>query len=254
MVNVVCMDGLGGNPEITFRELKIALEAVGFSVHLLDPKGIKTHEDRVRRVIGKVEELRHADPQAELVLIGQSAGGSAVRIAAERLRHVHHPVAGVVMLSPAMPRGIFFTTRTLFKLMVKHTLSLCFGIGTGEAGEIVLKRADHAKLLSPISDTDGHEAVATAPGLPWRECRTLAFDPQPLGKLDGVSVLLVYGNLDRWVSSSAHRKLECKLKSAGVLLQSVQCAGAGHLTLKSAAGPALIEKIIDWVKEVVRAE
>lgn len=243
MITFICMDGLGGVPSITFAELKRVLEKGGHKVLIVDVDGIETHEDRIERVTRCYREERSRSKNP-IILIGQSAGGSAVRIATERLElSKEMPPDGIILMSSAMPRFIWFTTKVLAKLMAKHIWKLLF------ARRIILPKADISKLLEPISRNTDDLEVQVIPG---KEARHLAFWPR---SFRGCScpVLLVYGDDDNWIAPSAQKKLGKMFKKKNQNVELVEVPASGHVTLFSKDRHRLILSIDNWAVALTRS-
>lgn len=144
MAILICMDGLAGCPGMTFGGLEKILTKNGHSVILVDVEGIQTHDDRIKKVLSCYEHVRTNFPGEKIFLLGQSAGGSAVRIAAESLEGLNQP-DGVILMSPAMPRFIWYGTPVLMKIMMKRLWQIICGKTLNSTD------AEARKLLSPMS-------------------------------------------------------------------------------------------------------
>jgi pimeloyl-ACP methyl ester carboxylesterase len=242
MATVICADGLGGHPSTTFGELKNELEGLGHIVILLDVDGIKTHSERVERLITCYTQIWK---QGELIyFIGQSAGGSAVRIAAEKIfsnPRLPRLLTGVCMLSPAIPRGIFFLTWTLFCRMSYRLSELLLG------KMIEMGEDEYASLVLPIASDKYAEVVANRQAISGAEGRELAFYPPKL-ESNHFKTLHIYGTDDRWIAPSAQRKLSFWMsRNLGIPMSIFAVEGAGHLTLASNKRKEVIEKIVEWM-------
>ena len=240
MAIVLCMDGLGGRPETTFGLLKLRLERDGHRVVLIDTKGIVTHEDRVRLVMEEFWRNQTVTQMRKIVLIGQSAGGSAVRIAAERLCRSDMYVSGVVLLSPAMPFGVWFMTAPLWQVMKNR-------LGDILKGRMVhMTEYEYELLTAPLNPDSRDQIIRDRQPVSGVEARTLALCP-PAIRGHRYPTLHVYGDQDGWISPSAQRKLSRKLLSNGPTTVRRIC-GAGHLVLASRERYHVIREIQHWIK------
>lgn len=229
MSHVICVDGLGGNPEITFSDLKVELERLKHTVHLAPITEITDHNGRIDYVIGSIAMVRGQYPGQRYFLIGQSAGGSAVRCAVAQLSEAELP-DGIVLLSSAMPRWIWPATSTLLCKIAKYGRKLI------QSEPIRLRDADYLDLIGPIRDDVKKAILDGQVPTPPREARELAFYPAPYRPV-GCNVTIIYGSHDRWVRPRAQevfakrvRALASKARKRTVV--SIHCIkGAGHLTL-----------------------
>lgn len=245
MATIICMDGLGGRPEVTFHPLVSQLSAAGHKVVFAPIDSIRTHTDRVARVIQAFNKASE-DPQEKIFLVGQSAGGSAVRIAAERLTEMGRTaqLKGVIMLSPAMPMGILYMTKPLFKVMLGRFLDLILGRTIHATAE------EYAQLVEPYVPDGKHDLVASRIPIPGPEARELALYPNRLRNYQ-VPTLVLYGDQDRWISPDAHRKLCGRLEQQSDLdVTSQVVSGAGHLTLASHESDVALWKIQNWIERI----
>jgi alpha-beta hydrolase superfamily lysophospholipase len=237
------MDGLGGTPYVTFSCLKERVEKEGHKVVYLPVNGIKTHSDRVKRIIDGVEAFYK--PEGKLFLVGQSAGGSAVRIACEDL-NTAKKVSGIILLSPAMPRGIWYMTWTLFWTMLnwRYIWKLLLGIG-----EIVLRRLDYVQLISPIKcDLLDHASSRISP-ISSQEIRELAFNPPSLQPIH-VHTLIIYGKRDKVIRPASFHQLARKIGRVSRSCEVVCFGEAGHTTLLSKGRCTVVERILKWVNNL----
>jgi alpha-beta hydrolase superfamily lysophospholipase len=240
MATIICMDGLGGLPEVTFKSLRETLEKRGFDVSLAKVDGIQTHEDRIRRVISACNEL---DARKEKIfLLGLSAGASATRIAAERLSRAERKIAGVILISQAMPSGYFFLTMQLLKAMLRHLRELLLAKPIETTGE------EYLNLIEPLSERHRNQMVYNRQTIPGAEARRLAFASY---KLKGYSypTLAIYGSDDRWIATRAHRQVCTDLRSLVPSLDEYEVLGSGHLPLASERRKEVIEKITNWIED-----
>ena len=90
-INVICVDGLGGDPEKTFKKLKKVLCKKGYSVSLVPTHAFHSFEKRANVVYESVVQSNK-----DVVLIGMCAGATAACHAAEKSENVQ----GVVCISP----------------------------------------------------------------------------------------------------------------------------------------------------------
>ena len=244
------MDGLGGLPAQTFKLLKTILEAkdqaVRNEVILAQIEGIRTHEDRIQQVL---ELFRAVQDRAKregikIFLVGQSAGGSAVRIAASRLKG-QKELAGVILLSQAMPRGIVFMTMPLAKAMWAKVRSVLFG-------EVIhTTEEQYGSLIEPIPVTEWADAVLNRQPLSGPESRDLAlwFNTPALQSYE-CPTLDIWGELDQWISATAHRKLYGLLRKLCRDVSYMEVPGSGHLTLASSQKYEVIRKIMEWTSKL----
>lgn len=227
MSHVICVDGLAGNPNFTFASLKNALEKINHKVHLMQVAGILTHQDRIDFVLKEINRVREEFPKDRYFLVGQSAGGSAVRCAAATLVVTEKP-HGIVLLSPAMPSGISFTTIPLARVMMKYWFSLFC------RSHIILDNKDYINLLSPLRDNDRDKIIGIQIPISSREARKLAFNPDPYVPV-GCNCTIVYGSKDRWISPRAYERLrEVMCHHKGVKNHTIlthRIMGTGHHTL-----------------------
>lgn len=236
MATIICVDGLAGDPVTTFGVLKKRLQADGHNVVILETSAVYQHEDRVHLALDAYESHRGD----EVFLVGQSAGGSAVRIAAERLEKEEKHLAGVILLSPAMPRGIFFMTVPLLWVVLARFKALV-------VGEMVQPtEKEFYSLVAPLPEDVREDVIASRQPVSGVEARTLAVWPP---KFVGYKfpTLHIWGDQDMWVSSSAQHKLSKKLLKAGYASAN-PIPGVGHLTLasdKQEEVMGLIERFID---------
>ena len=238
----ICMDGLGGLPAETFKLLKMRLEAKGHEVVLARIKGIRTHEDRVRRVMDLFlgRQTRAKEAGQKIFLVGQSAGGSAVRIAASRLKG-QEELAGVILLSQAMPRGVWFMTVQLLRSMLGQikNLLLAWTIHTSEA--------EYARLVEPLPADQRNDVIFSRQPLPGPESRELAFWAPMLQAYD-CPTLYIWGDKDHWISVTAHRKLCGLLRQKCADVSHLEVPGSGHLTLASEKRDEVISLIMEWTE------
>jgi alpha-beta hydrolase superfamily lysophospholipase len=232
---LICVDGLGGHPETTFGCLKKTLEQMGHKVVLIDTPGVRTHEDRVQLILDEYT-LQHG---GDIFLVGQSAGGSAVRIAAERLEKLGKCLTGIIQLSPAMPFGIVFMTWPLARVMKGRLWELFLG------RSISTTMREYKTLVSPLSQEVEYEIVTSRQPVPGLEGRTLAFNPP---RFVGYSfpTLHIFGSEDRWIAPRAQHILSKRLRKRSKTI-SYEVAGAGHLTLMSEKRNKIFALIQEWI-------
>jgi alpha-beta hydrolase superfamily lysophospholipase len=235
------MDGLGGTPHVTFSYLSDRAEKEGHTVVYLPVNGITTHSDRVKRVVDGVEAFYK--PEGKLFLVGQSAGGSAVRIACEDLG-IAKKVSGIILLSPAMPRGIPYMTWTLFFTMIKwrYAWKLLCGVG-----DIVMQQDDYMKLISPVRDELLNHVSSRISQISSKEIQELAFHPQEIQPIH-VPTRIIYGKKDRVINPASFRKLAKQIGRASRTHCTIFCFGeAGHLTLTSKGRRDVMNNILTWI-------
>ena len=236
MSTVICVDGLGGHPEVTFGYLKKVLNKGGHTVVLPSTFHVHSHEDRVHLALRAFDMC----DDTSIFLLGQSAGGSAVRIAAERLSKVGRHLSGVIQLSPAMPFGILFMTPTLLRAIGKRWHELLRG------EKIIPTREEYAALVSPLQREIQDRIVSWRQPISGKEARTLALAPP---RFDGYTfpTLHIFGDQDKWIAPSAQFKLSKKLgKRSKVSVHEIK--GAGHLTLASEKKEGVARIIQEWIK------
>ncbi|MEX1120340.1 MAG: alpha/beta hydrolase family protein, partial [Candidatus Paceibacterota bacterium] len=219
MVTIICVDGLAGHPEYTFSALQSALEANGHIVNTIDTSAVASHADRVKLAL-----CAYDTAMKPVVFVGQSAGGSAVRIAAERLEKEGKPLAGVVLLSPAMPRGILFMTRALWSVMKGRVREVFLG------KPIRPTEKEYTTLIEPLPFIEGFAAIRSRQVVSGIECRDLLFPPKFVGY--SYPTLHIWGVEDRWIAPSAQRKLNTMLKKSSEVTTH-ELPHMGHLTLAS---------------------
>jgi len=235
---VICVDGLGGHPDTTFGLLQKELEQDGHTVLILDTSRVQTHEDRIRLVLCACSK----HPTEDVVLVGQSAGGSAVRVAAERLERQGKRLAGVILLSPAMPFGIPFMTMPLLRVMAGRLAELFLG------KDIFPTKEEFGTLTAPLAPEVSGEAVAMRQSIPGREARTLAFAPP---KFVGYTTPThyIFGKSDAWVAPRAHIAFATKIGKHSKTTVSV-LGSAGHLTLASENRHDVAKIIQKWIADL----
>lgn len=248
MALIICVDGLGGHPETTFADLARFLEVNRHHVTFADIEGIRTHEDRIQSVIqafrngqSMLDEMNEDDRR--IILIGHSAGGSAVRVAAARLRD-EASLSGVVLLSQAMPRFTWYMTEALAKAMFWRSIDLLF------ARDIDMTSEEYTSLIQPAVSAKLRKSVDARQTIPGPEARTLAFWAPRLERYDKPT-LVIYGERDQWISTNAHRKLCFKIaRKCTSHLESNEIPGAGHIILASDSSVQVIEMIKRWINNL----
>lgn len=247
MATIVCADGLAGLPTMTFGTLRTALIEAGHKALFVDMSHVETHEDR----IGAVQKAyNQALALGEKVfLVGQSAGGSAVRVVAEDLcqvtgGHSGEHLQGIIMLSPAVPSGQIFMTIPLCKVILRRAWDLLRGRMVNPTAE------EYESLVAPLPERVREHVIESRQAVSGIEARTLAFSPPPLRKI-GVPVLHIFGNKDTWIAPYAQRKLAKRMRKieeeSDAFVQSIEIDGAGHLTLASELEGEVIERIVRWI-------
>ena len=217
-MRVICCDGLtGAGPR--FEPFKRYIEGdlrSNIEVLIANTRDIATHQDRIDRVLYEIAKL---DLDEDFILVGFSAGGSAVRVCAEQiltLRISSARLKGLVLISPAMPRGILCFTPTLIKYMIKHLLPLI-----SSKGELRLTKQEILDLMSPASMYENSVVKDSIPiSLP--EANELAFRPPRLGSLKNLPILYLHGRNDRWVSPRAHAKFVAALRTGLARVTNIQ--------------------------------
>jgi pimeloyl-ACP methyl ester carboxylesterase len=234
------MDGLAGNPAITFAELSQVLARAGHSVELVSIRDIDIHEDRIGAVTNAFKKARRLMREEKIVLLGHSAGGSAVRIAAERLHDT--PPDGLIMLSPAMPRWIWFSTTTLAWMMLRRIRDMLF------ARRIRLSDAELLKLLGPVPGDMLPKVLGKQISIAGGEAKKLIF-PDPLGVVN-CPVLHIWGGQDRWLAPRAQVALSRRMRERGTAVTSHVLNNCGHAILHSDARNELHRYILTWLKTI----
>jgi pimeloyl-ACP methyl ester carboxylesterase len=238
MATIICVDGLGGHSATTFREVNAVFGKYN-RVMLVDTSEVITHDDRINLVIDTARQARVEMKDEKIFLLGQSAGGSAVRIVAERLESEGFSLAGVILISSAMPRGILFMTSTLWNVMKKNIFSLLLG------WNIDISNKEYEALTSPFSAEMRAEILFNRETIPGKESRELAFFPP---KLKGyhAPTLLIWGAQDKWIAPKAQGKL-CRQLQKTSKVQTFEVKRAGHLPLASCERLQVLHKIREWI-------
>lgn len=233
MVTVICVDGLAGNPRTTFSSLRQELEEHEVRVEMLPSLPVTCHSDRTSDVLRMVKRSQKWGP---VHLVGQSAGGSAVFNAAPR---IHNPnFKSIILLSPAMPRGINYMTKTLLWIMLRNLHNL-FGKKPFSLGGL-----DLLSLLSPVPQELCNEITRDSVPISPKEARELAFLPPKLGRIS-VPCLHIYGAKDRWISPWAQVNLRNRLVQKSPKYVGMEIPDAGHATLYH---PATSAFICSWIQ------
>lgn len=242
MAVVICMDGLGGHPNVTFGPLREALSKKGHKTVIVGIENIETHEDRVKKVLAAFDKARREYPSERIVLVGQSAGGSAVRIAAERLSG-ENALAGVTMLSPAMPRFVWFATKQLFRVMSGRLLDIILG------RTLYSEPWEFEALVSPLPADLRKTVISNRQPVPGKEARTLALFP-PRFRGYRFPTLLVHGERDQWVAPRAQEALASMLEKSGSKVTHVVVRNSGHITLASVNRQEVAASIALWIEKM----
>lgn len=235
MALAILVDGLAGRPETTFGSLKDELEQGGHRVVLIDTSRVVTHEDRVQLVLN----CYNNSMDEEVFFIGLSAGGSAVQVAAERIGKSEH-LEGAILLSPAMPRGVFFMTRPLGWLILARLKNLLMDT------TIVPTAEEYEELVSPLPEELREEILGARQPISSKEAFILTVRPPKLGKYH-CPTLLIYGSEDRWITPQSYWELFRRIRAQGQAINIHEVAGAGHLVLASHKRSEVIETILDWI-------
>ena len=234
----ICMDGLGGDPIKTFSFLKEKLGQDGFNFILVTTSNslIWGHRDR----INKVRQVIDRCSDSTIILVGQSAGGSAVQSAAAESSR---KISGVIALSPALPRWHFFLTPTLLKMMLRWKNLWRFMLGR----PLQPTKKEYASLISPFRKESECELLDSIWPISGKESRELAFYPPKRSKVV-CPTLIVFGTEDHWVSSRSLRKFAAVQKQQFPELVSIlEIGNSGHLTLFSENRESVTTYIKDWV-------
>ena len=233
----VLVDGLGGNPRGTFEHLSRLLSGKEYRIILANTQQVRTHEDRVQAVLSAFSQATTTDHNADIYLVGLSAGGSAARIIAERLGN-HSRLTGLIMLSPAMPRWVWFTTWTLAKVMLGHVREMILG-----RGFISLTTNEYLRLIAPAAGEEAQDYAGNRIGISIAEARQLAFWPPGLGVCQ-CPTLIIGGDQDRWISPRATSTLAVMMTESGTRVDHCIIEGAGHLVTL----PSTVETVADLIK------
>lgn len=247
MAIIICVDGIGGCPHVTFGELQSAL-GTQHAVVIADTSDVKTHNDRITRAL-RLYERACLDHNSEIYLAGQSAGGGAVRIVAEEIEKrdtaagYASRLTGVILLSPAVPRFVLYLTLPLLKLMLVRVLHLLFG-WTMHSTE-----KEFGILTGPMPSSTKGRVISNRTAFPGKETRELAFFPRKLRGYRRFRTLHVYGTRDSWIAPSAQEKLGRLLQKSGANVTTIVVEGAGHITLASEKRYEVIEVIRQWIQK-----
>lgn len=246
---MICVDGLAGHPQTTFKRLKGYLASSSCRVALADTSRVQTFEDRVQLVIEYYRLAIDSYPRAEIFLVGQSAGGLAVLTALSRVYEegIGKGIAGVILLSPALPRFYNYMTRSLFQVMRAHLGELLFG-----KKPINLNPDEYRSLIKPMGGATFEEVCAARLPISVVEARKLAFFPPKLGNIR-CPIFHAYGDSDNWINPEAQRKFAIELMKGNDMSTSYEAPEAGHITILSGNTGSLIIKIQDWIYEVLQS-
>ena len=200
--------------------------------------GKATFMDRVKILYDAVEAS--TEP---VHIIGQSAGGLATLIVANKLPH---KVRGVIAVSPAMPRGISPLGLPLLRIMWRYQIAMwrnkLINVETSDYTELALNgvvkdRKFFPDFRKPIS---GREATELS--TPWLQPK--------LGNIK-VPVVYVYGNQDQWVSPRAHAEFARKLTQSNPTKTHVIVAkDMGHLPVHGHDRYFIMQKALDALAEM----
>lgn len=240
---VIYVGGLGDCPSVAACSLQERLEKQGYSVIVPETAWIHDHDDRIYMTLH--EYYRAVKGEGPVFLIGQSAGGSAVRVTAEVLHHEgSHRLAGVILLSPAMPRSVDLlwlrsSTPATQKLMKRHWREIL-------SGEMIDQTAvEFESRVAPLAPEVRDEVLASRQPVPGAEARTLALWPPKMG-IYVYPTLHVWGSIDACIDPKAQATLSRKLQ-AMTNTEPHMIVGAGHSTLASAQREAVLGIIEDWI-------
>ncbi len=237
MTTFICMDGLGGDPK-KFSFLQEELERDGFAVVLVDVSDSINwnHRDRVNKILKAINDCT----DSAIILVGQSAGGSAVQIAAAESSK---EISGVIALSPALPRWHFFFTLTLLKMMLKWKNLWRVILGQ----PLMPTRDEYRSLISPFPKESAHELLKSIQPISGKESRELAFYPPKKAKVV-CPTLIVFGTEDRWVSSRSLQKFAAAQENRFPdLVSMLKVKNSGHLPLFSERKKDVVISIKNWV-------
>ncbi len=238
MSTFICMDGLGGQPETTFTFLKEMLEKDDHVVILVSVSGSEnwSHRDRIERVKKEISDCTDKN----IFLIGQSAGGSAVQIAADE---TEKEIKGVIAMSPALPRGYLYLTLPLLAIMLrwKNLWRILLGRVLSPT------KREFESLASPLANSRRNRILESRQLIPGKEARELAFYP-PKRTTPSSPTLIVFGEKDRWISPRALRKFAKQQKEASELVSVLEVKGSGHLTVSSQRRSEVVEQIKNLIK------
>ena len=212
----------------------------GHTLHRGGDAKVLNHYDALENAVARMPA--HTD--LPVILVGQSAGGGAVRRAAELLadKPLGEFLAGIVLLSPSMPLGIRFDTPTLRRLMLQRAWSLLTG------NDMAPTESEYQALIEPVADTELPRVISGRRALPGRECRQLAFYPPRLGELK-CPVLHLWGGEDQWINPAAQLTLADMIqRRSGVKVDTGIYTSSGHLLLASDYASFVIDRIIRWIE------
>lgn len=255
MAIIICVGGLGDCPKETFAGLKKTLENQGHTAVIPDTERVQTHQDRITLVRDEYQRLirrlkREELKKVPIFLLGQSAGGSAVRVIGEELHQKGDTrLKGVILLSPAMPRSWKFrwlrsstkATRDFFK----HHF-----------GEIMLgKMIDQTAMefesrIAPLAEELRDDILASRQPVPGAEMRILALWP-PRMRVSLYPVLHLYGTQDSCIDPPAQEAFAKDL-CAMTLTETHVFVGAGHSLLGSSVRDNVVGEILRFVEVVSR--
>lgn len=250
MGTIICVGGLVDCPKETFAELRKTLENKGHLVVIPDTEDVHTHQDRITLVMDEyrrvLRESRHKESgKVQIFLVGQSAGGSAVRVVAEELHQKGDTyLKGVVLLSPAMPRSLRFrwlrssteSTRAFFKHHFAEIMS----------GKMIDQTAmEFEARVAPLADDVRDRVLASRQPVPGAEMRTLALWP-PRMRVYLYPTLHLYGAQDSCIDPVVQGKFGQDLESM-TLTDTHVFVGAGHALLGSSVREEVVELIARFI-------
>ena len=240
MATIICVDGLGGSPSVTFDRLTTHAESAGHRVVSVKTDGIVRHSDRVNRLICTYLDLKPILPEGtDIFFVGHSAGGSAVM---NSLRHLKHLPRGVVLLSPALPRGVKYLTPQLLRVMVRNWREFIFG------REINLSGHEFSLLSGPLVNASPNIRPLPISGY---EARDLALRAPSFQSLPSeCEILHMWGEKDVWISLKGQMTLNDKLveTSGRNRVTTVTFEKSGHALLHSLERDDVIKRILKWIK------
>ena len=251
MAVIICIGGLGDCPSETFTGLKKSLENKGHTVLIPETDMVRTHKDRIALTMGEYQRIvrrlkRKELKEVPIFLLGQSAGGSAVRVVAEELSMKGDArLAGVILLSPAMPRSWKFHwlrsgTDATRRFLSRHWREILFGKMINQT--VMEFEARVAPLAEEIRD----RVLVSRQPVPGAEMRTLALWPPAIG-VYLYPTLHLYGSNDSCIEPKAQAAFGRDLESM-ILVNGHVFVGAGHSLLGSRQRDEVIKVIVSWIE------
>lgn len=230
---------IGGlaDSEESFRPWKEVLQTKQQTVQYINvqPIGNQGFGRRLNTLLHEVSQS-----SKKVCIIGQSAGGLAALIAAN---NYPEKVAGIIAVSPAMPKGISPIGWPLRRVMWRYYYNMfkshLIYVSTKDYATLALGGvADPEKLLKHRDVISGREAY---------ELATPELQPE-LGDIE-IPVVHIYGGKDNWVKPSAQEKLLNQLdpyKTASIFLPN-----AGHLPVHTKDGAQTVQEALEKLASMI---